>query len=129
MSRRRLRNLLLLTLLAVTGYWVYRDRPTVPALIDRITGPLFKSKAAVDESEHKRVMAEAVPAVGRGDEDVTVGRIQEGMKLTEVRQLLGSPDQVEQSKAEGKTQVRWTYRRVGRTIVFEDGRVVSIAIR
>ncbi len=129
MSGHRLRNLLLLVLAGGVGYWIYHDRPTLPGLIDRITGPLFQSKAAVNESEHKRVMGEAAPAVGRGDEDVTVGRIQEGMKSAEVRGLLGWPDQIEEFRVNRKPRIRWTYRRAGRTVVFEDGRVISIVVR
>ena len=122
------RKLLLLALVVGIGYWIYRTRPTVSGIVDDLTRPIFGSKAAVKESEHKRVEAEAAPAVGR-DESVSVGTLKEGMKGDEVRDLLGRPDEIEQFKENGVEKVRWTYRRIGRVLVLREGRVVSIEIR
>ena len=122
------RRLLLLILVVGIGYWIYRTRPTVSGIVDDLTRPIFGSKAAVKESEHKRVEAEAAPAVGR-DESVPVGTLKEGMKADEVRDLVGRPDEIEQFKKNGVEKVRWTYRRLGRVLVLREGRVVSIEIR
>jgi hypothetical protein len=122
------RKLLLLALVIGIGYWIYRTRPTVSGIVDDLTRPIFGSKAAVKESEHKRVEAEAAPAVGK-DEAVTVGTLREGMKADEVRDLVGRPDEIEQFKEDGVEKVRWTYRRLERVLVLRDGRVVSIEIR
>ncbi|SRR6266496_5729059 len=122
------RKLLLLALVVGIGYWIYRTRPTVSGIVDDLTRPLFGSKAAVKESEHKRVEAEAAPAVGK-DEVVPVGTLKEGMKADEVRDLVGRPDEIEQFKEDGVEKVRWTYRRLGRVLILRDGRVVSIEIR
>ena len=122
------RKLLLLALVVGIGYWIYRTRPTVSGIVDDLTRPIFGSKAAVKESEHKRVEAEAAPAVGR-DESVSVGTLKEGMKADEVRDLVGRPDEIEQFKENGVEKVRWTYRRIGRVLVLREGRVVSIEIR
>jgi hypothetical protein len=122
------RKLLLLALVVGIGYWIYRTRPTVSGIVDDLTRPLFGSKAAVKESEHKRVEAEAIPAVGK-DEAVSFGTLKEGMKADEVRDLVGRPDEIEQFKEDGVEKVRWTYRRLGRVLVLRDGRVVSIEIR
>jgi hypothetical protein len=122
------RKLLLLALVVGIGYWIYRTRPTVSGIVDDLTRPIFGSKAAVKESEHKRVEAEAAPAVGR-DESVSVGTLKEGMKGDEVRDLVGRPDEIEQFKEDGVEKVRWTYRRLGRVLVLREGRVVSIEIR
>ncbi len=122
------RKILLLALVVGIGYWIYRTRPTVSGIVDDLTRPIFGSKAAVKESEHKRVEAEAVPAVGR-DESVSVGTLKEGMKADEVRDLVGRPDEIEQFKENGVEKVRWTYRRIGRVLVLREGRVVSIEIR
>jgi hypothetical protein len=122
------RKLLLLALVVGIGYWIYRTRPTVSGIVDDLTRPIFGSKAAVKESEHKRVEAEAAPAVGK-DETVPVGTLKEGMKADEVRDLVGRPDEIEQFKEDGVEKVRWTYRRLGRVLVLRDGRVVSIEIR
>ena len=125
MSWRRARNLLLVVALAAAALWYYRERPTTSGFVDRITGPLLGSRAAVKEDERKRVMSDAVAAVTQQTEE-KVGMVRENMTTREVRELLGDPDRVEELA--GRNRVRWTYRRVRRTVVFEDGRVVSIAI-
>ncbi len=128
MSFGRFRKLLLLALAVGIGYWIYRTRPTVSGFVDDLTRPLFGSKAAVKESEHKRVVAEAAPAVGR-DEAVAVEMLRENMKAAEVRDLIGPPDETERFRKDGVENVRWTYQRLGRVLILRDGRVVSIAIR
>lgn len=126
MGGSRLRRLLLFLLLAAIGYWFYSGRPSFSSLIDAMTGPLFHSNAAVDESEHKRVMAQ--PSAQEG-EDSSVGVVHKNMSFSDVRRLLGSPDRTEEFREDARNRVRWVYRRDGRTIVFEEGRVVSIAVR
>lgn len=125
---RRIRNLLLLLLLAGLGYWYYRDRPTLPRLVDELTRPLLGSKAVVQESERKRVISDAVSVIGKQTGE-NVGMLHEGMSKSEVQELLGDPDKVEESPARDRVRVRWTYRAVRRVVLFENGRVVSIAIR
>jgi len=110
------------------AYWIYRDQPTVSGLVEGLTRPLMGSKAAVKESEHRRVMSEAVPAAPEG-EQVSTQTIREGMKADEVREILGKPEKIEPLEEDGRSRVRWTYLRTGRVVVFESGRVVSIAIR
>jgi len=127
MSFRRLRRLLLLAVVAVCAYWYYKERPTFSGIIDSLTGPVFKSKAAVKESEHKRVVEEAVPAVHAADE-IRVEFLRENMKYEEVRRLLGDPATIEESKQEGRVRVRWFYPRAKRVILFEEGRVRSITV-
>jgi hypothetical protein len=87
----------------------------------------MRSKAAVKESEYKRIVAEAVP-VPEGEE-VPLGALKEGMRTAEVKELLGTPERVEWFREKGRERLRWTYVRVRRVLVFEEGRVVSIAIR
>ena len=127
MSFARVRKLALVALVAGAAYWIYRTRPTVSGFIDDLTRPLFGLKAVVEESEHKRAVAEAVPAVG-GDEAVGVGMLREKMTAREVRDLIGLPDTVEHFREAGVEKERWTYRRLGRVLVLTDGRVVSIAV-
>jgi hypothetical protein len=122
------RRLLLLALVVVAVLWIVRDRPTVTGLVDRITNPLLHSKAAVEESEHNRVVAEAAPAVGQNQE-VLIGMLKEGMTIWEIRDLLGRPDSATEEVRNGKTRQRWYYRRIRRMLVLEDDRVVSIAIQ
>ncbi len=80
------RKLLLLALVVGIGYWIYRTRPTVSGIVDDLTRPIFGSKAAVKESEHKRVEAEAAPAVGR-DESVQVGTLKEATRSNSSKRM------------------------------------------
>jgi hypothetical protein len=123
----RTRNLLLLALLAAVGYWYLRDQPTLSQFVDDLTQPLLGSKAAVKESEHKRVVGDAATVLGQ-QTDENVGTLHEGMTTAEVRDLLGSPDRIETVSNREPIRVRWTYRTVKRTVLFEDGVVISIAI-
>ena len=124
----KLRTLVVLLLLGGAGYWIYKSNVTVTSFVDDLTAPLMRSKAAVKESEHKRIVAEAVPAP-EGEEDPSMATLKEGMKTAEVKELLGAPERVEPFREEGHDRVRWTYLRARRVIVFENGRVVSIAVR
>ncbi len=122
MSFRRSRRLLLLGLVAALGYWYYKERPTFSGMIEGLTRPIFGSKAAVKESEYKRVVEEAEPAVVAAEE-IPVGFIKENMKYEEVRRLLGDPARIEESQQKGRIRVRWFYPRAKRVVVFEEGRV------
>ena len=122
------RTAVILIVVGGAAYWIYRDQPTVSGFVDGLTRPLMGSKAAVKESEHRRVMSEAVPAAPEG-EQVSTQTIREGMKADEVREILGKPEKIEPLEEDGHSGVRWTYLRTGRVVVFEGGRVVSIAVR
>jgi hypothetical protein len=124
----RARTVVLLVIVGGAGYWVYESHLTVHGLVDDLTGPLMRSKAAVKESEYKRVLSLAVPAAHEG-ERVSTQTIREGMKIVEVEELLGKPERAEPFDEDGHSRLRWTYVRDGRVIVFENGRVLSIAIR
>jgi len=128
MSGRRLRNLLLLVLLGAVAYWYFKDQPTVAGLVDDLTRPLFRSHAAVNESERSRVINDASAVIGQ-QTDENVGALHENMSMPDVRELLGYPDRVETLSSQDPVRVRWTYRIVHRAVLFENGRVVSIAIR
>lgn len=129
MSWRRIRNLLLFLLVVAAGYWYYRDRPTLSEFVDDLTRPLFGSNAAVKESERKRVISDAQTVITQqNDENVATLRL--GMSMADVRDLLGNPDDVEDlpGRAPAPVRVRWLYRTAKRVLVFENGRVASIAI-
>lgn len=123
-----MRRVVLLLLVAAALYWAVREHATVTGVIDRITRPLFGSKAAVQESEHNRIVDEAAPAA-IDDQDARVGMLKEGLTSAEVRQLVGPPASVDPFVEEGKRRVRWTYPKLRRELVLEDNRVVSVAIQ
>ena len=123
-----LRRVVILLVVGGVVWWIIRDKPTVTGLIDRITSPLLGSKAAVKESEHNRVVGEAVPAI-TDDDEKKVGALKEGMRTADVRDLFGEPDSVENVVQEGKRRQIWTYRRIHRLLYVEEGRVTSIEIK
>lgn len=124
----RAKTVLILVVVGGVSYWVYKSQMTVSNFVDDLTRPLMGSKAAVKESEHRRVMSDAIPAAPEG-EPISTQTIREGMKDADVEELLGKPERVEPFEKDGHSLVRWTYVRPGRIIVFEGRRVVSIAIR
>lgn len=128
MSGRRFRRLLLVALVVGVGYWIYKDRPTPGGIIDSLTNPLMGSKAAVESSERNRVVGDASTAVSE-QTDSAVGTLHEGMKTSEVREILGDPDSIDEESSVGLHRSRWTYTRLHRVIVFQDGKIVSIAIK
>jgi hypothetical protein len=125
----RIRTPVVLLLVAGAGYWIYKTRPTVSGFVDDLTSPLMRSKAAVKESEYKRIVAEAAPVPEGEEVPLAALALKEGMKTAEVKELLGTPERVEWFREKGRERLRWTYVRAKRVLVFEDGRVVSIAIR
>ena len=128
MSGRRIRNLVLLAIVAGVGYWIYKDRPTAGGLIDSITKPLMGSKAAVDSSERNRVVGDASTSISEETEK-TVGALKEGMTMNEVSDLLGRPDRMEDEREDSVRQTRWTYARLRRELVFRENRLVSIVVK
>jgi hypothetical protein len=127
MSGRRFRNLILIAIVAGVGYWIYKDRPTAGGLIDSLTGPLFGSKAAVDSSERNRVVADASTSITDQTEQV-IAALKEGMRSSEVRDVLGNPDHIEREKGDGDP-MRWTYAKIRRELLFRNDRVVSIVVK
>ena len=127
MSSRKVRNFVLVALVAGVAYWIYKDRPTVSGIIDAITNPLLGSRAAVKSSERNRVVGDASTAISEQTE-LPVGSLREGMKSSEVVELLGDPDLKEKAVVDGVKSVKWTYDRAHRVLTFQEERLVSIAV-
>lgn len=128
---RRWGRLLLLAIVAgAVTWWFTHGQPSFRQMVDEVTRPLFGSPAAVQESERNRVEGQAVAAVVDQSE-TPIETLRIGMTFREVRAALGEPNDIETPPFEkGKPEsVRWTYRSAHRFLVFEDGRLVSIAIR
>ena len=127
MSGRKLRNLVLLVLVAGVVYWVYKDRPTVSGLVDSITDPLLGSRAAVKSSERNRVVGDATTTLSEQNE-TQVGSLREGMTKREVIELLGPPQSETEEVVEGVKRQRLTYTDARRILAFQDGQLVSITV-
>jgi hypothetical protein len=127
MSGRKVRNLVLLLIVAGVGYWIFKDRPTVSGIIDTLTNPLMGSRAAVKSSERNRVQGEAASTVAEQSES-RIESLHEGMSRDDIKELLGEPDAIQTEKKDGVVRVLWTYRAARRLIVFQGNRVVSISV-
>jgi len=127
MSGRRLRNLLLLAIVAGFAWWIYKDRPTLSGLIDSTTNPLLGSRAAVKTSERNRVVGDATTAITE-QVDLPVSSLKEGMTSMEVRDLLGEPQRVDPVPGGGPNRFRWTYTRAARVLTMQDNKLVAIEI-
>jgi hypothetical protein len=132
MTGHRIRRLLILAAIVGVAYWIYKDQPTVSGLVDSMVGPLMGSRAAVKSSERNRVTGDATAAITE-QSDAAVGTLHEGMTTRDVRDLLGDPEKIEEEQRKpgdkGPQRVRWTYGRIGRVLVIEEGRVVSIVVK
>jgi hypothetical protein len=127
-TERTLRKVLMLSVLAAIGWWIHEKKPTVQGVVDDLTRPLLGSRNEVREPEQKRIAGEASQVLTI-EEDKPIGAVRQGMSETQVRRLLGDPDDVHTIVDDGSLQARWTYRRTHRVVVFNDHRVVSIAAR
>ena len=129
MTGRRIRNLVLLALVAGIAWWIYKDRPTVSGLIDSITNPLLGSRAAVKTSERNRVVGDASTAISTSEQtDLTINSLKEGMTTAEVRDLLGEPQRIDPVPEGGPNRFRWIYTKVGRILTMQDNRIAAIEI-
>ena len=119
----------LLLLLIVVGIiaWLVRSQgvlQTAPAAGGDRGSPIERARAAARASDSRTAAGEAV---GRSVDQPGGGGVTENMTPEQVRALLGSPDEIARdTTGSGAQQERWTYRSVGKTVVFKDGVVVSV---
>jgi hypothetical protein len=86
--------------------------------------PIEKARAARDASDRQ---AAARETTSRDADQAPAAGVTENMTPDQVRALLGPPDDVETGTMDnGRSRETWTYRRVGKTVVFENGVAVSI---
>ena len=87
--------------------------------------PADRARAAARAAGSRNAQAEA--ASRDLESQPSGGAVSENMTPEQVRGLLGPPDSVESDTTEsGVARERWTYRRVGKTVLFENGVVVRI---
>jgi hypothetical protein len=122
-------RLVLLVIVLAAGFWLYKHsaggllgskaaEPAAQAPIDRARDAARRSDAR--QSEADRIGREA-SSTGEA------GRVHENMTPSEVRALMGEPDEVTSgSSASGGPRETWLYRSVGKKVVFENGVAVSV---
>jgi hypothetical protein len=118
----------LLLLLIAAGVVVYLVKsygllspanPAAPA-----GNPTDRARAAANASDARTAAGEAV---AKEADQPGGGAVTENMTPDQVRRLLGSPDDVAtETLGSGATRETWTYRSVGKSVVFENGIVVGV---
>ena len=119
------RLLLLLIAVGVALYLVKTQglltKTTAP---DPRGSPIDRARSAAAASDAR---TSAGSAVAREADAPMTGSVSENMTPDQVRALLGTPDDVAtETTASGGTRETWTYRNVGKTVVFENGVAVSV---
>ena len=118
----------LLLLLAAVGIVVYLVKTqgllTKTTASDPRGSPIDRARSAAAASDARTA---ATNAVGQEADAPVGGSVSENMTPDQVRALLGTPDDVAtETMSSGGTRETWTYRRVGKTVVFENGVAVSV---
>jgi hypothetical protein len=123
----RLGRLLLILLVLALAYWLV----TRAGLLSSRSGaepseaPVDRARTAAAASSSRAGQADS--AQREADAAAPSGAISENMTPDQVRALLGSPDEtVGETSETGTSREKWIYRRVGKTVVFENGIVVRV---
>ncbi|MGH9366124.1 MAG: hypothetical protein ACRD3M_00430 [Thermoanaerobaculia bacterium] len=123
----RLGRLLVILLVLALGWWLLTrsglfsmkpagEAPTAPADRARTAAAAASSRAGQTDAAQREADAPA-PS----------GMITENMTPDQVRELIGPPEETMTETSEtGAKRERWLYRRVGKTVVFENGVVVRV---
>ena len=119
----------LLLLLIVVGVVVYLVKTQglltkSSTAADPRGSPIDRARSAAAASDAR---TSAGSAVAREADAPLGGSVSENMTPDQVRALLGTPDDVAtETTSTGGTRETWTYRNVGKTVVFENGVAVSV---
>jgi hypothetical protein len=119
------RLLLLLIAAGIVAYLVKSYGLFSPANPAAPAGnPIERARAAAGASDARTAAGEGLAK--EADQSGGAG-VTENMTPDQVRRLLGSPDDVAtETTGTGAARETWTYRNVGKSVVFENGIVVSI---
>jgi hypothetical protein len=120
-------RLLLALLVLALGYWLV----TKSGFLHRSEGngeteaPVERARAVARQSAERSAQTQG--AQREADAPAAPGVVSENMTPDQVRSLLGSPSEVRTETTDsGSRRERWTYATVGKTVVFENGIVVSV---
>ena len=120
------RILLVLAVLAA-GWWVVKSQHLIGhAPEGERAAPIDRARTAAHAGEARNGQTEA--AARALDSQPSGGNaVSENMTPDQVRALLGPPDSVDSGTTDsGGTIEKWTYRQVGKTVVFENGVVARV---
>ena len=119
-------RLLLFLIVVGAAVWLFQSSligPATPAA--KSSAPLERARSAARRSEARN--AQTATAAGDLDSAPPAGGVTENMTSEQVRSLLGPPDEVSsEESSSGNPRERWTYRKAGKSVVFENGVAVRI---
>ena len=123
-------RLLLLLLVLGVGLWLYKNSAG-GLLGSKDTGPAPRApvERARDAAHRSEARQSELDQMGReaASNEREAGRVHENMTPSEVRAMMGDPDEVTSGvSAAGAPQETWVYRSVGKKVVFENGVAVSV---
>jgi hypothetical protein len=123
-------RLILLVIVVAAAFWLYKH--SAGGLLgtnDVGPAPRAPVERARDAAHKSEVQQQELDQMGReaSDNSREAGRVHENMTPSEVRQMMGDPDEVTTGvSAAGTPQEIWVYRKVGKRITFENGVAVSV---
>lgn len=120
-----MKRLLLFLIAAGIAFYLYKQRVITPGTAGTPAGnPLERARAAAGASDARTAAGDAA---AREADQPAGSAVSENMTPDQVRALLGAPDDVHRETLEnGSTRETWSYRNVGKTVVFENGIAVSV---
>ncbi len=125
----RASRLVLLLIVAAAGLYVVKNysglfgsRPQDVA--PGPASPIERARAARDQSDRKTAQTEST---SREADSAPAAGVTENMTPDQVRALLGPPDEIETGTGDNlRTRETWFYRKVGKSVVFENGVAISV---
>jgi len=121
-------RLLALAIVLLIAWWVF----TKSGLFGRHEPAAVDGRAPIErarEVSRKSAERNAARSSAQTEADSTApgGAVTENMTPDQVRALLGSPSDIQSETTEsGARREKWIYSSVGKTVIFENGVVVSI---
>jgi hypothetical protein len=121
-------RLILLLVVVGVGLWLWKGSVRSHFSAGDESGSRAPIDRAKDAAEKARVRnAESTGALGQAESGAPAAGVTENMTPDQVRTLLGPPSDTQSETLDtGVRRETWTYREVGKTVVFENGIVVSI---
>ena len=123
-------RLILLVIVVAVALWLYKH--SAGGLLGSKgvePGPRAPIERARDAAHRSEARQSELDQLGReaSSNEREAGRVHENMTPSEVRAMMGDPDEVTSgSSATGAPQETWIYRSVGKKVVFENGVAISV---
>jgi hypothetical protein len=127
----RLGRLLLVLVIVAIAWWLWTKSGIFGAHTeaggDERAAPIERARTAAAASSGRAAETGAAQREADAPAGFGGGSVTENMTPDQVRSLLGSPDETSTETTEtGAPREKWTYRSVGKTVVFENGVVARI---